>query len=346
MSHIVGMRCLALFMWPPNRPLACRTLFTWAMLAAPPYGLQAGAHAAGRLFWRSARNGTGVPRYRPPETARWCRGRALCNDPQGIRNRPELDAFVLAHVLAVDLEREGPARSQRQLGLIVECQDAAAARWPGRRQHLIDGADRAYRPQAAQREHVEAGVEGSLWAGVHRAAPQIRPGRRVGHDAEEQRADRRVPVTFQRERGMTPVGHPVVLPQDHPDIEGGCRGPAPGPVTVHGAHHLRVYAEARVEGEVPVAGQAKADRAITPCGDRPENLPGRVYGIGGQAYVAGEHIGVARGQRGQRRRAGRVGGRAAGSEMTSSGSAVGNGRRAEDTVDPLLNVDSIAPVAA
>ena len=91
---------------------------------------------------------------------------------------------------------------------------------------------------------------------------------------------------------MTPIGHPVVLPQDHPDIEGGCGGPAPGPVAVHGAHDLRVYAEARVEGEVPVAGQAKADRAITPCGDRLENLPGCVYGIGGQAYVAGEHIGV------------------------------------------------------
>src|ERR1700733_3152133 len=74
----------------------------------------------------------------PLETARRRRERALRNDPQGIRNRPEVDAFVLAHVLAVDLEREGPARSQRQLSLIVEGQDAAAARWPARGQHLVD----------------------------------------------------------------------------------------------------------------------------------------------------------------------------------------------------------------
>src|ERR1700684_3359356 len=65
MSHIVGMGCLALFMWPPNRPLACRTLFTWAMLAAAPYGLQAGAHAAGRLFWRPGKTALGCRAIAP-----------------------------------------------------------------------------------------------------------------------------------------------------------------------------------------------------------------------------------------------------------------------------------------
>jgi hypothetical protein len=67
MSHIVGMGCLAVFMWPPNRPLACRTLFTRAMLAGLPYGLQAGAHGAGKVILRRAENGARMPRYRPPK---------------------------------------------------------------------------------------------------------------------------------------------------------------------------------------------------------------------------------------------------------------------------------------
>jgi hypothetical protein len=68
---------------------------------------------------RRPRNGFPAAR----KTAR----RFLYDDPQRIWNRPEPDALVLAHVLAVDLERDRPGRPQGQFGLVMQGQDAATA---------------------------------------------------------------------------------------------------------------------------------------------------------------------------------------------------------------------------
>ena len=265
-----------------------------------PYGPQAGAHAAAKGFGDRRQAGSHArshPLTRPssgpaepcPEWARpgprKRRGDvALSPGERALRCRTEPYAMTrrasgternLTHSCSPmyspsTWNASGRARSQGEPGLIMKGQDAAAVRRPGWGQHLAYGAHRAYRTQAAQREHVKPGVECCLRIGVDRAAPQIRPGRRVGHNAEEQRADRRVPVALQRERGMAPVGHPVVLPQDHPDVEGGRGRPAACPVAVDRPHHLRVDAEAGVEGEVPVArpGQGRA------CGTALPRAPG------------------------------------------------------------------------
>ncbi len=72
-------------------------------------------------------------------------------------------------------------------------------------------------------------------------------------------ARRGAAVCFQHQRGMAPVGHPVVLAQGHSHIERGRGHPAPGPLAVDRPHHLGIEAQAGVEGEIPVPGQAQAD---------------------------------------------------------------------------------------
>ena len=76
---------------------------------------------------------------------------------------------------------------------------------------------------------------------------------------------------------------------------------APGPLAVDRPYHLGVEAQAGVEGEVPVSGPAHADAAGPALGQGREDLPGRVDRIGGQAQGPGEDVGVAAGQRRERR---------------------------------------------
>jgi len=76
--------------------------------------------------------------------------------------------------------------------------------------------------------------------------------------------------------------------------------------TVLGPDDLGVEAQAGVEGEVPVVGQAQADLAVVALGQRLEQLPGRVDRVGRQAQGPDEHVGAPARQRGQ---GGRLGAR-------------------------------------
>src|SRR5262249_21054677 len=116
-------------------------------------------------------------------------------DVQGVRNRHEPHALALAHVFAVYLEGGGPGRSERHLGQVMQAQNVASARWAvPAGQHLTYRTEHADAPQAAQREHVQTGVEPCLRVRVDRPAAEIGPRRGVGDDADVERADRRVPV--------------------------------------------------------------------------------------------------------------------------------------------------------
>src|ERR1700689_1507535 len=84
------------------------------------------------------------------------------NDPQGRRHRLEPDAFVLTHILAVNLEGHRPGRGEGHFGLVVQGQHATFAGRAGGGQHVAERAERADRPHAAQGKQVEAGIEPGL----------------------------------------------------------------------------------------------------------------------------------------------------------------------------------------
>ena len=91
--------------------------------------------------------------------------------PQSMRNRPEPDAFVFAHVLAVDLERYWPGRPERQRGLVVQGEHILAARRAvAAGEHLAQRGRvlTVRRRRSAKRSR--PGVETGRRAGVDRAA--------------------------------------------------------------------------------------------------------------------------------------------------------------------------------
>ena len=116
-----------------------------------------------------------------------------------------------------------------------------------------------------------------------------------------------LPVALDRQRGVVPVGDPVVLAQGHPHVQHGRRPAAVRAQALDRAHYLGVQPEAGVEGEVPGSGQAEADAAVPARCQAGQDLPGCVDRVSGQPEGAGEDVGAAAGQRSERGPAGRRG---------------------------------------
>src|SRR6185437_15616476 len=116
---------------------------------------------------------------------RACRWRSR-NDAQRIWNRQEPNALMLAHVLPVDLKGDRPGGPESQLSHVMQGQNAVSA-WRAAlgRKHPAQNAERAYGPQAAEREDIEAGAEARLRIGVNGAVAKVCPWRCVRDDAKE-----------------------------------------------------------------------------------------------------------------------------------------------------------------
>src|SRR5690242_448691 len=144
------------------------------------------------------------------------------NYPQGIRDRSKRDHLVLADVLPVDLDRDRPARADPELWLVMQADHVPAAeRRAARGNHLAQCVQRAHSAQPAEREKVEPSVEIRSRARVYRPVAEIRPRRRIRHDAHEQVPDGRPPVALQGQRGVPAVGDRVELAQRGPYVEPG-----------------------------------------------------------------------------------------------------------------------------
>src|ERR1700722_11747614 len=86
-------------------------------------------------------------------------------------HRAEQHFFHLAHVLAIQLEGDRPARAQLDGWEVVAGDDAPTARRLGPfRKHLAQNPQRAYRPQPAEAEQVQTRIGARVRVGVDRPA--------------------------------------------------------------------------------------------------------------------------------------------------------------------------------
>ena len=219
--------------------------------------------------------------------------------------------LALAHVLAVHLERDRPSRPASVTARSGRGRPARSARcgWlaPGG-QHLDDSVaivpiDDMLRSAIRSRPVSKPAAE-LAWTAP---AAEVGPGRRIGHDAQVDRARARAVGSSISAPGGA-VGLPVELPQRQPDSTAPAspdwpcaRSPCDRP------HDLGVQAEAGVEGEVPALRPAETDRALAPLARPAGSAPGGVHRVARQPERAGEHVGAAAGQRGERGQVGGVG---------------------------------------
>ena len=120
-----------------------------------------------------------------------------------MRNGAKLDGLVLAHVLAVHLERHWPPGTQRELRLVVQAEHVPAIRrMVAHAEHLAQCIQRDYRAHVPQSEQVKACIEAGCRARVDRASAQVSPRGGVRDDAEEHVVGYRLPGTFQGEGGL------------------------------------------------------------------------------------------------------------------------------------------------
>ena len=116
------------------------------------------------------------------------------------------------------------------------------------------------------------------------------------------RADRRVAVALQGQRGLAAVGHTIEAAHGGPDVKRGRRGPAARAMAFHSTHDLGVKAEPAAEGEVPVPGEAEADTPLTSCPYRLDDDAGGIDRILRNPERPDEHIGQTARQRNQGRK--------------------------------------------
>src|SRR5450631_2064660 len=220
----------------------------------------------------------------------------LGDDGEGLGYRYQRDVVVLAQVFAVDLDRGGAARLQRQRREVVERADVSALRRRAADQQLAQAVAGRHGAEAAQRERIEPCIERSQRRGLERAVAEVGPRGGVRHDGHEQIGYVVCCGSLQGERRVAPVGaHELPQAGAHEKCGSGLRtGPAKA---FNFAHNLGVEPEACAEREPPVerarGEAAEADAALAAAAQALDHRAGGLDGLGGQAERTGEHVRVA-----------------------------------------------------